>query len=106
MLLDHGQRLMAHLSMLRLTLARRGTELTGPAAESALRQAGQALASSLNLKSPQPDSGPDETEALSPLPQEAPAENILPWFERRLQLLAYDGRRIRSAALQALSKVA
>jgi len=108
MLLDHGQRLMAHLSMVRLTLAGRGAELASPAAENALREAGVALASSLSLKPVQSDdTGQEEidAEALSRLPHEAPGENILPWLERRLQLLALDGRRIRGAAQQALAKV-
>jgi uncharacterized membrane protein YccC len=105
-LIDHGQRLMAHLSMVRLTLARRSAELSGTAAATALQQAAQTLGTCLDLKSAAPPHTPnDEADAglLQELPAEAPADNILPWLERRLQWLAHDGRRIHAAARRALA---
>lgn len=100
-LLDHGQRLMAHLSMVRLTLARRSADLTGPVASAALAQAGAALARSLSL---QPAEAP-AADAPSSLPQAPPADDIVPWLERRLQLLAQDAWCIHRAAQQALASV-
>jgi uncharacterized membrane protein YccC len=103
-LLDHGQRMMAHLSLVRLTLARRSAVLGMPGARAALQRAGVVLAASLDLKQPLPDAGQAaDAGELSRLPPEAPAENILPWLERRLQLLVHDGSQVRNAALQALA---
>ena len=103
-LLDHGQRLMAHLSMVRLTLARRGVDLAGPEATAALQQAAGSLAESLSLNPPRPGARPDaEAAAPTELPPEAPGENILPWLRRRLQLLAADGWCIHDAARRALA---
>jgi uncharacterized membrane protein YccC len=104
-LLDHGQRLMAHLSMVRLILARRGTELERASAESMLSAARRSLHGELaeqpaQLAHPLVQMG----EALSQLPEGAPAEDILPWLQRRLDLLVRDGAAIRAAASATLAK--
>ena len=106
-LIDHGQRLMAHLSMVRLTLARRADALAGPQAAAALHEAAQALARGLDLKQPVSTSQAGAAgDTLEVLPAEAPADNILPWLHRRLQWLVLDGERIRAAAERALAPAA
>ena len=107
MLLDHGQRLMAHLSMVRMTLTRRGDELGSPAVTDALAATKKELAQYLTLRTSidttQETTDPEE---LSLLPDGKPAENILPWLLRRLQVLTHDARHIRIAATAALAKTA
>ena len=91
MLLDHGQRLMAHLSMVRMTLTQRGDELGSPAAADALAATKKELAQYLNLHTSidttQETTDPEE---LSLLPIGKPAENVLPWLLRRLQVLTHE----------------
>jgi uncharacterized membrane protein YccC len=105
-LLDHGQRLMAHLSMVRMMLSRGSAELRGGPAEQALAEARQALDASLDLATS--GAAPVDaasTEELVLLPMQAPAQDAVPWLLRRLQLLAQDARRIREAAASALARV-
>jgi uncharacterized membrane protein YccC len=105
-LLDHGQRLMAHLSMVRMMLTRRGSELEGPTAATALKEADAALSACLSLREPAMATGGDmDPEELSLLPMQAPAEDVTPWLMRRLQVLIHDARRIRDAAAAAVSVV-
>ncbi len=107
-LLDHGQRLMAHLSLVRMTLSNRRQQFApadAPAAAQALLDAGSALGRCLDLR----DAGgaalpPDPQPALAGVPAQAPADNILPWLLRRLALLVQDGRNIRAAAAAALGQ--
>jgi uncharacterized membrane protein YccC len=105
-LLDHGQRLMAHLSMVRLTLAARQADVAGLAQELADTRAVLAVA----LGPAVPPSGatgaapaaePADAADLSRLPLEPPTEQIVPWLLRRLQVLRHDAQRIRSAAIAA-----
>jgi hypothetical protein len=113
-LIEHGQRLMAHLSMVRFTLAYRSAELTGPATTAALHAAERALAASLSLAdagtsavdtADVADDGIDPEE-LSLLPVRAPESDVTPWLMRRLKVLVLDARHIRQAAQRALSSVA
>lgn len=99
-LIDHGQRLMAHLSMVRTTLGRRRTEL-GPEAAAALAQAQAALARCLTLSAAAPAVAPD-LEDLMQLPPAPPAEDILPWLLRRLALLVHDAHCVHDTAALAL----
>ena len=110
-LIEHGQRLMAHLSMVRFTLAHRSAELTGSATTAALHAAGLALSASLSLSVADPasaDASADgvDPEELSLLPARAPESDITPWLVRRLNVLVHDARHIRQAAQRALSSVA
>lgn len=107
-LLDHGQRLMAHLSMIRLMRAKGGEALRSPEAIGALREAGRALQASLDTGVPGTDL-PDlpGLPGLELLPAEPPAEDLLPWLLRRLEVAAAEGpaiARAASAALAALGK--
>jgi uncharacterized membrane protein YccC len=102
-LLDHGQRLMAHLSMVRLTLASRGAEVAGLAEVLADTRAVLAVAlGPAVLPSGDTNTSPAAEAAdaadLSRLPLEPPAEQIVPWLLRRLQVLRHDAQRIRTAA--------
>ena len=111
-LLDHGQRLMAHLSVVRMALSQHGAELATPPTQQALARARESLAAILcspTVAGPPAgvpaqkaaDTGPDRPDDLSRLPRESPAEAALPWLLRRLDLLVHDARQIRLAAAAA-----
>ena len=106
--LDHGQRLMAHLSSVRLVLARGAAALRDPSVVVALRNASVEVSASLA-----PQDGAGATPAPQPtarwtdaLPGEPPATDPLPWLLRRLQLSVDDAHRIRAAARAALARLA
>ncbi len=107
LLLDHGHRLMAHLSMIRLLLTHRSAELDRPEATAALEDAKNALQASLapdrSAESPAPALGPL---AQDMLPAEAPAQNALPWLLWRLHVAVHDGNKAADAARAALSRLA
>ena len=104
-LLDHGQRLMAQLSVVRLALARRGDELADPALTLALADAQRRLASALDLKAPTAGSPPAaEPGDSAPLPAEAPGTAVLPWLLRRLQMMQRDAQQIRRAAATVIAE--
>ncbi|HTP38410.1 MAG TPA: FUSC family membrane protein [Steroidobacteraceae bacterium] len=98
-LLDHGQRLMAHLSMVRMTLTRRRAELPDPSTRPLLGEALQEVQAQLDLQRPSgtlpPPPGIDE---LALLPSETPTQVITPWLVRRLQLLVHEAGLIHTAA--------
>lgn len=97
-LLDRAQRLMAHLSMVRLTLMRNRGQLETPAVAQALQQARAGLERALH---PMPIDATTPAAAPEPppeLPEEQPGADITPWLLRRLQLLVREGRLIRAAA--------
>jgi uncharacterized membrane protein YccC len=97
-LLDHGQRLMAHLSMVRMTLARRADELDPAATELALQDALQAVQARLDLDADAPRATALEIDELALLPAQTPAREIAPWLQRRLQLLTHEAGLVRAAA--------
>ena len=111
-LLDHGQRLMAHLSVVRMALSQHGDELAAPAAQQALATTRESLTAILcspaaagpqaaDPAEPVAETGPDRPDDLSRLPRESPADAALPWLLRRLDLLVHDARQIRRAAAGA-----
>ncbi|KQV78326.1 FUSC family membrane protein [Rhizobacter sp. Root1221] len=105
--LDHGQRLMAHLSVVRMILSRRRAELDEPVVAAALAATAASVAASLALHDTPPAAVPDDAAGgLSMLPMEAPARDVMPWLLRRLHVLETDARRIQQAANEALVKVA
>ena len=109
--LDHGQRLMAHLSMVRLTLAHRSAALAEPGLVAALGETRGALASTLAWRAPGVAASRSTLAAsvadpadLSRLPLEPPTEQIVPWLLRRLQVLRHDAQQICSATGAALAR--
>ncbi|MEO8835812.1 MAG: FUSC family protein, partial [Caldimonas sp.] len=100
-LIDHGERLMAHLSMVRLTLARLSQDTAAPTAQidAALAEAATAmrgwLSESAPPASPVDDTGPED---LSLLPERPAAHDVMPWLSRRLALMVIEASRIRAAA--------
>ncbi|QPF75398.1 hypothetical protein G8A07_22395 [Roseateles sp. DAIF2] len=103
-LLDHGQRLMAHLSMVRLMLARRGAELQDPAVHRALRAADAELQTALKGEEAMEPPPPAEAPAL--LPERPPAQDLKPWLLRRLRVSVHDGHQVARAAGQATRALA
>ena len=105
-LVDHGQRLMAHLSLVRMTLTHRSANLDTAVATQALADAHAALAETLDLgKSVSAaDTARTDPEDLSLLPKESPARDILPWLQRRLRVLVHDAQQVRAAATAATQR--
>ena len=90
--------------MVRLILLRNNPVLAGEAGASALGHASAAVAACLSLSDSAPPRADDiDPEALSTLPAQAPANDAMPWFVRRLQVLVHEAQQIRAAALGALS---
>ena len=102
-LIDHGQRLMAHLSMVRVTLANRRADLQqAVAADAALAETRATLARCLTLKATAP-AAPADLDELARLPAAPPAKDIMPWLLRRLALLVHDAQRIHDTAAATLA---
>ena len=100
-LIDHGQHLMAHLSMVRMTLATRRAELD-QATIASVAQTQATLARCLTLEESGP-APPADLDELSRLPSTHPTQDITPWLLRRLTLLVHDAHRIRDTAAAALT---
>ena len=110
--LDHGQRLMAQLSVARLMLSRGENQFDGEVANQARRSAVDALHQELDQAAlasgsaaarPSDTDGEASTEAMaSLLPPTDSGDDLLPWLQRRLRGLVDDGRKLRLAARQAL----
>ncbi|HEX7441689.1 MAG TPA: FUSC family protein, partial [Caldimonas sp.] len=106
-LLDHGQRLMAHLSSIRLMLARGTAQLREPSAAAALQAASKDLSDVLTRQGlPDASGSAPDARWVDALPQEPPSNDLLPWLLRRLQLSLHDARRVRGAASAALARLA
>lgn len=99
-MLDHGYRLMAHLSMMRQSLLRRAQDLVGDTIEE-MPEAAKRLQRALAGKEPVPHA----VQALqdwSLLPEVGPLEDLRPWMRRRLQVSLDDAARAGQAAEAAL----
>jgi uncharacterized membrane protein YccC len=100
-LIDHGERLMAHLSMVRVTLARLADDPEAPRQpiDNALADAAAALMSLLDpgVKSALPVPELD-AERFAVLPERPPAHDVMPWLTRRLDLLSMEAAHVRQAA--------
>jgi len=105
-LLDYAQRLMAHLSMVRLMLARRSVELERPEAAAALQAAHASLQANLAVGGPPATTSfhPDAS-VLELLPVEPPTQDLLPWLLRRLQVTVRDSGEVARAARAALARL-
>lgn len=104
LLLDHAQRFMAHLSMVRLTLTRRAADLTDGTVMPLLSETRQALADCFALRHATPGHAAATGDELQSLPAESPDEDIHPWLHRRLGLLVSESHGIRAAALALLAQ--
>jgi len=105
-LLDHAQRLMAHLSSVRLTLARGDAALASASIEAALRETADAIDRTLRARAAVVGGSPDERALAEELPRDPATEDPVPWLERRLQLARHDAARVRMAADAALVRLA
>ncbi len=105
--LDHANRLTAHLSLVRLLLAGRGTELDRIATDACLAEAAAALLNTLSLQGHAGKPAPRAaTHGLDFLPLEAPERNLMPWLMRRLQALVLEGAAVERSATAALARLA
>jgi uncharacterized membrane protein YccC len=102
--LDHGQRLMAHLSVVRMILSRRREELDPAVVVPALDAAAASLAASLSLSATSPATPAEAPGGLSTMPVDAPARDVLPWLLRRLDVLAHDAQCVAGAARTAIAR--
>ena len=101
--LDHGQRLMAHLSSLRTLLQRRGQQLPAAEARAALDEARSDMEQCLALSGgvPRRRALPSQQELPS-----APAEHSpLPWLLRRVAASCHDAAETGLSARQALQEL-
>lgn len=104
-LIDHGERLMAHLSIVRLTLARvKNAGAPVPQVESLLHETSSALAACLDLQQAAAvkTEAPDATE-LDALPEMPAAHDVMPWLSRRLSLMVREAGLIRDTAQSGLA---
>lgn len=108
-MLDHGQRLMAQLSVARLILSRGENRLDADATRRTLRDALAAVHRGLDPGAAADDasaagaSGEAGVGALEPLlPPLDSSQDLRPWLQRRLLGLIEDGRKMRDAAQTAL----
>ena len=101
-LLDHGERLMAHLSMVRVMLAQLSDQGQATSATAALADAAAALTTWLDLPGPEgPAAEASDLDGLELIPVQLPAGDVIPWLSRRLLLLVHEARQIRAAARAA-----
>jgi uncharacterized membrane protein YccC len=104
-LLDHGERFMAHLSLVRHSLARLDDDAELARIESALAEALHDLAACLDPDG-QGCAAPAVSDAaaaeLELLPAQPPAHDVVPWLHRRLLQLVEEASHIRSAALASV----
>lgn len=108
MLLDRSHRLMAHLSAVRLMLVRRSTVLENPAAAGALQEARARLGTLLEMpgrEEPCSGSSTARQPELAPLPPQPPAQDLLPWLLRRLQVTVDEAREVRREAARTLERL-
>jgi len=101
--LDGGQRLMAHLSAVRLMLARRSAVSENPEAAAALRAARAELVVLLaDADAAQPMPRPS---GLRGLPLQPPGRDLLPWLQRRLAVAIDEAHEVRGEAHRLLARL-
>jgi uncharacterized membrane protein YccC len=115
--LDHGERFMAHLSLVRHSLARLDDAAQLQRIDTALAEAITALRVCLDLESADEQVGREAGHAgsaegggndgdereLELLPAQPPAHDVVPWLSRRLAQLVDEAVDIRAAARASLA---
>ena len=104
-LLDYGQRLMAHLSLIRLTLAHRSIRLEVPQVAAMLQRARAELDARLRLDGREGAGAGRVSEMPGELPSAPPVEDRLAWLRRRLRVTVVDGEQVGRAASDLLAKL-
>jgi uncharacterized membrane protein YccC len=103
-LLDHGERLMAHISMVRVMLVQLDAEGQAASVSDTLREAGTALSAWLDMKGAGgPAMEASDIDELGSIPVLLPARDVIPWLSRRLMFLVQEAAQIRTAAQAALA---
>ncbi|MDQ2928654.1 MAG: FUSC family protein, partial [Pseudomonadota bacterium] len=110
-LLDHGERFMAHLSLVRHSLARLDDAAELRRIDSALAEAVTVLRGCLDLQVPDDAAARETNHATSVndlelLPAQPPTHDVVPWLKRRLSQLVDEAAQIRAAAQASLAPAA
>jgi len=103
-MIDNAQRVMAHLSVIRLMLVRRRGEIDRPEVPAAVQSAAGRLAGLLDprkLAEGDPPQMPTVL-GLESLPVEPPMSDPVPWLLRRLQVAAIEAGKVRRASRATL----
>jgi uncharacterized membrane protein YccC len=101
--IDHAQSLMAHLSSLRLLLARRAQQLQGSEADRALGEARPRIEKRLILDAAPYSISPQAQPLHLELPSVPADSAAYPWLVRRLNVSIYEADRTGQAGREALS---
>ncbi|MBV9891568.1 MAG: FUSC family protein [Rhizobacter sp.] len=109
-LLDHGERFMAHLSLVRHSLARLDDAAELRRVDAALAESVAALRACLDMAVPD-DVAERSTAAAATaaaddvelLPAKPPTADVVPWLARRLAQLVREATEIRAAAKASLA---
>jgi uncharacterized membrane protein YccC len=101
--IDHAQSLMAHLSSLRLLLARRAQQLQGSEADRALGEARPRIEKRLELDAAPYSISPQAQPLHIELPSVPADSAAYPWLVRRLNVSIYEADRTGQAGRAALS---
>lgn len=104
-LLDYGQRLMAHLSLIRLTLAQRSIRLEVPQVATMLQHARRELDARLRLDGREVAAAGRASEMAGELPSAPPVEDRVAWLARRLRVTVVDGGQVGRAASDLLARL-
>jgi len=99
-MLDAAQRLMAHLSVIRMSLALRPEATGRESSTAAMQRANEALQLVLDQAG---GSAPAAPASAGPLPAQSPQEDPAAWLQRRLGIAVADAWATRTAADAALA---
>ena len=109
-LLDHGERFMAHLSLVRHSLARLDDAAELRRVDAALAEAVAALGVCLDIAAPDELAERQTAAAVAAaaddvdlLPAQPPTADVVPWLARRLAQLVREATDIRAAAQASLA---
>ncbi len=101
--IDHAQSLMAHLSSLRLLLARRAEQLRNTEAERALVEARPRIGRRLEVDAAPYSISPQAQPLHLELPSVPAESSAYPWLVRRINVSIYEADRTGEAGRAALS---